>query len=206
MGVATAVAPATRAKTGATTASATAGLVHQAGGVEPQRGISMQASQTTERVAPSDVRTLERAVSDVQYAHLYAELNEKAWSHLDTVLKIVQIGSALAVGAGVLGNTSAAVGPMALVVVAAATLQLALEPLRRSLAFRDARRKLGELQVGVWQLSVEELDNRFIRIEADLPRGFTPLGAVALRRHQRQLGAAEVVSLSWRERMFDAMV
>lgn len=146
-------------------------------------------------------RTLAIAVAEVRFGIQYGALNERFWHHLDTALNLVQIscGALALAGAIAQGTQLVAVGAVVLACVSA--VQLTLQPTRRSIAFRDARRLFHELNARAWQLSLQDLDAALERLRADAPPGLAALLMPAQNIVHRQHGGSDVRPLTLWERL-----
>jgi hypothetical protein len=137
-------------------------------------------------------RTVSEAVTDIRYACLYGEMNERYWQRLDTVMNLVgALGGSSAI-AGVLASNSTLSLVAGVAVAVASTLQLVLRPGNRSSGFRDTRREFLELEARAWNLSIVELDSARKRIEAQAPIGSRLLALPAWNASVRAIGREDL--------------
>lgn len=124
-------------------------------------------------------RTHAIAVMETRYAAHYGARNERFWGRLDTTLGLLgAFGGSAAFGAAIAGNAN--LGAVAGVVLAAAScVSLVTRPLERSIAFRDYRRKFGDLDARSPQLSLAELDKELKCLQHEAPNGLESLAALA---------------------------
>ncbi len=150
-------------------------------------------------------RTLAVAVAEVRYAIQYAAMNERWWQHVDTTLVLLQILAGSLALAGAIGAGSA-VGAVAGVTMAAVSaLQLTLVPLRRSVAFRDARFGFHELNKRAWDMGLRDLDGALEDLRKTAPAGAAWLARPAQNVVEQQMGHAPPFTLNWRERVTAAL-
>lgn len=153
-----------------------------------------------------DTRTQAQAVAEVRFGVEYAALNERLWQHLDTALNLTQAGfGALALG-GALAASGAMAGAAGAVLAVVSALQLTLQPVRRSIAFRDARFLFHDLNKRAWALPLAELDAALEDLRKGAPHGAQALLRPAQQRVDLQHGHVDrVLLLTWRERLAVAL-
>ncbi|MBQ0946335.1 hypothetical protein KAK07_23550 [Ideonella sp. 4Y16] len=136
----------------------------------------------------SATRELGAAVSDVRYAVIYGELNERFWTRIDTALSLVSaIGGSAAV-ATFLAQSNLANAVAGAVLALAGVLGLVLRPGQKASQFREARIGYLNLLGRAWSMQVGEVDAERARLEAAAPIGLDGLGPVAWNRLVIQLG------------------
>lgn len=130
------------------------------------------------------VRTMGHAVMEGHVAVEYAELHEKLWSHLDTLVSWLQIaGGTIALLGVAMPDGWKWLTPTAGVALAVlAGIQLALKPRERSISFRDTRRELELLISVAGDLSHSDLERNLAKILSAAPRGFEALTTAAQNR------------------------
>ena len=145
-------------------------------------------------------RTREIAVAEVRFAVEFGALNERVWQSIDTLLNFGQIGAgALALtGAIVQGTTVAAVAGGVLAAISA--IQLSLSPLRRSIAFRDARVKFNALNARAPSMTLEQIDSELEALRSEAPQGMRLLEMPALNIVNVRHGFAPARELKVREK------
>lgn len=154
----------------------------------------------------TDPRTQAQAVAEVRFGIEYAALNERLWQHLDTGLNLLQIGLGALALAGALATLGAVAGASGGVLAVVGALQLTLQPVRRSIAFRDARFEFHELNKRAWALPLEDLDAALEDLRKCAPQGMQALLRPAQQRVELQHGHTDrLLRLSWRERLAAAL-
>ena len=145
-------------------------------------------------------RTHGQAVAEVRFGVEYAALNERYWQRLDTAFGVVQVLAGALALAGLLGSVTwlMPLGSGAVAVVSA--LQITLTPVRRSIAFRDARYAFHALAKRAWGLPLADLDAELEDLRRTAPAGSTLLLRPAQNIVEQQHGHAPAHRLSWLER------
>lgn len=110
-------------------------------------------------------------MTDVLFGIEYGSLNERLWSTFNTLLNVVQIcAGLLALGGFLKPETANGWGRWAVVALAVISgLQLALDPLRRSVAFRDVRCQFQDLKKRLGTLTLVDADSAIEDIRKSAP-------------------------------------
>lgn len=147
-------------------------------------------------------RTLADAVADVRYGIAYGNLNERFWQRTDTTLNLAQImGGSLALS-GAMAQAPLVAAVAGVLVAVVSGFQLALQPGRRSIDFRDARRKFHELNARAWQMTLQQLDAELEVLRMNAPQGLSAFNRPALLAVDAQHGHdVSDTRLTWRERL-----
>lgn len=149
---------------------------------------------------PPSQRTQAQAVADVRFAIAYGSLNERFWQRLDTLLNLTQILFGALALSGALASVGVVAGVAGAVLAVVSALQLTLQPTRRSIEFRDARRAFHDLNKQAWALPLQDLDAALEELRKMAPNGLQALNRPAVRMVDRQHGQeSSVKSLTWRE-------
>lgn len=166
------------------------------------RGLTQQGRDTMDTESTARTRTQADAVADVRFGITYGSLNERFWQRLDTTLNLTQV----LFGALALTGALAAMGPLAgvagVVLAVVSALQLTLQPGRRSIDFRDARRAFHALNAKAWQMPLHELDAALEELRMNAPNGLAALNRPALHMLDAQHGhEPRGPALTWAERL-----
>jgi hypothetical protein len=136
----------------------------------------------------SEPRTAGHALTDVMFGIEYGSLNERFWSSLNTLLNVVQIVAGFLALAGAL-KPEEGWGKWAIVGLAVISgLQLTLDPLRRSIAYRDTRMQFHELKKRVAKMDLAAIDGALEDIRKTAPLGNRYLVTPAQNAVLAQLG------------------
>lgn len=151
------------------------------------------------------LRTQAQAVADVRYGIAYGALNERFWQKLDTTLNLAQILAGALALSGAFAQAPTVAGVAGTVVAVVSAFQLALQPTRKSIDFRDARRRFHELNARAWQMPLHELDAELEQLRMSAPNGLAALARPALFQVDAQHGSPRHERLNWRERLAMAL-
>lgn len=145
-------------------------------------------------------RTLEIAIAEVRYGAEYGSLNERFWTRIDTAMNVVQMVSGALALAGAL-KSPALTAAAGVVLAVISGLQLSLQPLRRAIEFRDAKRAFHDLNARAPALTLEQMDAELERLRGAAPQGLSAFAMPALNIVNARHGHDKAYDLKWNERL-----
>lgn len=147
----------------------------------------------------TEERTPGHALTDVSFGIEYASLNERFWSTVNTTMNILQILAGFLALAGAL-DPSDGWGKRAVIALAVlSALQLTLDPVRRSISYRDVRMHFHDLKKRLPGMSLGEIDFTLEDIRKAAPTANRYLIVPAQNNVLRSLGheADRLSPLEW---------
>lgn len=150
-------------------------------------------------------RTREIAVAEVRFAIEFGSLNERFWRRIDSGLNFTTIAFGALALTGAMQSQPWLSASSGIVLAIVSALQIGLQPFKRSVDFRDAKRAFHDLNARSPSLDLADIDAELERLRRDAPQGVDALSMPALNIVNQRHGHGPARTLRFGERVAIAL-
>lgn len=146
-------------------------------------------------------RTVAVLVMEIRFALVYADLHERFWGRVDSFVSGFNIVAGVLAMAGAFTEKDKIWKAVGVVIATMGGIQLWIKPLERSIAFRDVRRELHDLNGKAWGMPQPEVEQKLEEILGRAPRGWDVFSRPAQNRAWAENGYERPFELNLWEKL-----